>query len=113
MTPALLIGDATSLFLISMLALVGYRLLTGAIRLDGLFHERDAAGRLVYSPARLQLLLVTLVGIAQYFVQLSQRPANLSELPGIDTSTLSGLGGSQALFLASKAWAAYQARKSH
>jgi len=110
LTPAILLRNATAAFLLGMLLLVFYRMLTGGIRLAGLAHERDATGRLVYSPARLQLMLVSIVAAAQYFVQVLQHPAVLPKLPPVDTLTLSGLGGSQLLYLAFKAWAAYQAR---
>jgi hypothetical protein len=109
MTPTTLVEDATAAFLCFMPILIGYRILTGTIWLGGLIYERDGNGRLVYSPARLQLLLVTLTGVVQYLFQFTHKP---NALPGIDSLTLAGLGGSQFFYLASKAWSAYQARKN-
>ena len=108
MTPALLVRNVTAAFLVLVPAIIGYQMLTGRIWLAGLVYERDTKGRMVYSPARLQLLLITVAGAAQYLFQFIQKPA---AFPHIDGLTLTGLGSSQLLYLASKAWAGYQARK--
>jgi hypothetical protein len=84
-------------------------MLTGQIWLGGLLYERDPAGRLVYSPARLQLLVVTIAGAVQYLLEFIQKS---DELPGLSNSMLEGLGGSQLFYLACKGWAAYQAVKN-
>jgi hypothetical protein len=108
-TPGTFLQQATAGFLILALAVVVYRILTGGIQMAGLLYERGPSGRLVYSPARLQLILVTIMGAVQY---LSRFTHSTDKMPGVDALTLSGLGGSQVFYLASKAWAAFQARKS-
>jgi len=116
-TPEILVRDATAAFLVAVPAIIGYQILTGRIGLDGLLSERDPKGRMVYSPARLQLLLVTVAGAVKYVSQFIHKPTALPSvggltLMGVGGLTLMGLGGSQVLYLASKTWAAYQAGKS-
>jgi len=55
------------LVLIALALVVGYQLLSGKINMDGLLLEKTATGVGGYSPARLQLLLLTLVA-AFYFI---------------------------------------------
>ena len=107
MTPATLVADTTAAFLIAVPVVTIYHVFTGRIWLAGLLFERNPQGRMVYSPARLQLLLVTLMGAVQYLLHFIQKP---TEMPDIGGWNLLGLGSSQALFLASKAWTAIQAR---
>jgi len=109
MTPETLVRNATAAFLLLVPVIVVYQILTGRIWLGGLLYERDVTGLMVYSPARLQLLLITIVGAVQYVLLFSQDP---TKLPAVDGFTLTGLGGSQGLYLVSKAWAAYQAKKN-
>ncbi len=109
MTPADLVCGSTLCFLAATLAVILYHTLTGRVSMAGLLFERAPNGSLVYSPARVQLLLATVAGVGIY---LSRLNPNTSELPAMDPITLSGIGGSQTLYLASKAWAAYRAVKS-
>jgi hypothetical protein len=83
-------------------------MLTGRIWLAGLLYERDPAGKLVYSPARLQLLVTSLIGVVQYLMDFTSDP---TALPGVNPFVLAGVGGSQIVYLVSKAWAAYQAKQ--
>jgi len=106
--PDLFIRDATGAFLILVPAVIGWQILTGRIEMGGMLYERDPAGRLVYSPARLQLLLVSLAGAAQLLWRFTGNPDHLASANPL---VLAGMGASQLSYLASKAWAAYQAKK--
>ena len=106
MEPHLLVRNATATFLVVVPAIILWQMLTGRISLAGLLYERDPAGKLVYSPARLQLLVTSLIGVVQYLMDFTGDPATL---PGVNPLVLTGVGGSQIVFLVSKAWAAYKA----
>ena len=108
MAPADLVRVSTQCFLAAMAGIILFHILNGRISMAGLLYERAPDGRLVYSPARVQLLLTTLTGVAIYLSRLDPRSA---KLPDLDPATVAGMGGSQSFYLISKAWAAYQARK--
>jgi hypothetical protein len=108
LAPADLVRVSTLCFLAAMAGIILHHILTGRISMAGLLYERAPDGRLVYSPARVQLLLTTLTGVAIY---LSRFDPNSGKLPTLDPAAVTGVGGSQTFYLISKAWAAYQARK--
>jgi hypothetical protein len=107
-TPEIFVQRATSAFFLLVPAAIGWQILTGEIELTGLLYERDPAGRLVYSPARLQLLVVSIVAAFQFLWQFTSSPTRLST----PNQVILGLGTSQLYYLVSKAWASYQATKS-
>jgi hypothetical protein len=109
MAPENLIEGSTFCFLIALLVTILYQILTRRISIAGLLYERAPDGRLVYSPARVQLLLATLAGVATY---ISRFQPGTRELPAVDPVTVAGMGGSQTFYLLSKAIAAYRAVKS-
>jgi hypothetical protein len=107
-TPDAFVQRATSTFLLLVPAAIGWHLMTGHIELTGMLYERDSTGKLVYSPARLQLLVASMLGALQFLWQFTDNPARL---PAANPLILLGLGTSQVSYLVSKAWAAYQATK--
>ena len=94
----------------SLAAIVLMQMMTGAIRMRGLLCRKvgDAAG--AASPERVQLLITT-IGIAAMYLMSVARSADRTTLPEIDATLLSGVVGSHAVFLASKAVSAFRARR--
>lgn len=80
--------------------LIGYRILTGEIKTDGLFSAKDGDGGL--SPARIQLLVLTLTTAFYYLIQVMENPAN--GFPTVPQQLLLALGGSNAVYAGSKAY---------
>ena len=109
MAPENLIQGSSLCFLLTAPVIILYQILTRRIETAGLLYERAPDGRLVYSPARVQLLLATLTGVAIY---LTRFKPGTQELPAMDPVTVAGVGGSQGFYLLSKAIAAYRAVKS-
>jgi hypothetical protein len=76
--------------------IISYRLLTGAINIDCLLHSKAPGGG--YSPARLQLLLLTL-GSAVYYAYQCYSSKKFADVPSqLETA----LGGSNALYVVRK-----------
>ena len=90
-------AKAAVLLLLAMAAAVLYRLFTGGIRTRGLLLDTEGAG---HSPARLQLLIFTIVGAMQYLAMVVKDPTRLPDPP---QELLLLMGGSHALFMGSKA----------
>jgi hypothetical protein len=109
MAPENLIQGSSFCFLMTLPVIILYQILTRRISIAGLLYERAPDGRLVYSPARVQLLLATVTGVAIY---LTRFHPGTREFPAMDPVTVSGMGGSQTFYLLSKAIAAYRAVKS-
>lgn len=93
----------TSLFLILLAGVVGYKLLVQQINVKGLF--RDRTGGRSFSPARLQLLMVT-VSIAIYYVFLVIDSKETGKLPDMPNEFLMALTGSNSIFLGGKLYGA-------
>ena len=112
-------------------AVVLYKIVTGTISLEGLLDTKEpgkvprkapAGGpaaegvegvapgppvrRQTLSPARLQLLIFTVVVAAQYLHAIIVNTQRDS-LPGLPQGVVAALGGSQALYLGGKALSAY------
>jgi hypothetical protein len=88
------------LFLLTaLMTLIAYRLLTRQINTKGLLD--DKTGRGVFSPARLQMLIVTL-GIAIYYVAMVLKTKETGELPHLPKEFLLALGGSHLFYLGGK-----------
>ena len=95
-----------AIFLFGLAALVFYRLVTGGINLSGLLYQVDpVTGVRGFSPARVQLLVVTLLGAGYYVIQVASDP---SHLPDIPTELLALQGGSGVLYLGFKAFRVFQ-----
>ncbi|MBL8178646.1 MAG: hypothetical protein JNK48_28490 [Bryobacterales bacterium] len=92
-----LTAKGAALLLGLLAAAVLYRLLTGGIRTKGLL--LDSEGR-SHSPARLQMLVLSIGGAMHYLSLVAQNPAKLPDPP---QELLLLVGGSHALFMGSKA----------
>lgn len=90
--------------LLAFFAVVVWRILSGEISLDGLLDSKDSRGNGSYSVERAQLLIFTLLVAGKYLLAVIQNP-NRDSLPDLPTEWVALLGGSQAIYLAGKAWA--------
>ena len=103
-----------SILLLSLAAIVTYRLLTGQITLSGLLFDKNGetksdAGN--YSPARVQLLMLTIAGAAYYFsLVVINLHAGQVELPAIPEKWLLMLGGSHSIYLGGKTYSLFGAQ---
>ncbi|MSP00736.1 MAG: hypothetical protein EXR07_06770 [Acetobacteraceae bacterium] len=93
----------------TLMALIGYRLLTGQIRTTGLLLDNVGA----FSPSRLQMLLSTTFG-AGFYLFASLRGGNAgTDLPGTLPTLLAFLGGSHALYLTQKWFTLRPGKEAH
>ena len=83
-----------------------WKILAGAISLDGLLDSFDEQGNRSFSSARAQLLIFTILVAGNYVLAVIQNP-NRDVLPGMPDGLLAILGGSQAVYVAGKAWSAF------
>jgi len=83
-------------------AVVAFKILTGGISLAGLLDGRGPDGRHGFSPARLQMLVLSGFVAIQYLVAAMQS-APAGRLPKPSPTLLAIFGGSQAVYLAGKA----------
>lgn len=98
--------------IISALSLVvAGKLLNGDIDTGGLLQLKTPASPGQISPARVQLLLVTLAGAWQYLVQVLQHYSSHT-LPDLPNELLAVFAGSHTVYLASKAIPAFLAKPS-
>jgi hypothetical protein len=93
-------------WILGLAAIVLLQIMSGRIAIAGLLTTKDASGRPSFSPARLQLLIFTVVVAAQYFYKVFAHLGQDS-LPPLPPGVVAALGGSQAVYLAGKAFAAY------
>src|ERR1051326_8230465 len=106
----IVVSWTVGLFLVSLLALVLYRLLTGKINTQYLFYGQRRDGTLYFSPERVQLMIFTLwVGLSYlldtFETQVVHLPPNTTQvLPDVPTKTLALLGASHTIYLAGKAY---------
>jgi hypothetical protein len=98
------------IFLIGLLILVAYGMLTGTINTRGMLADKIGGGsgsspptpsRGGFSPARVQMLLATLA-VAFYYVGQVSTTAQTGTFPTIPKEMLYVLGGSHAFYLGSK-----------
>ena len=80
--------------------MIGYQILTGKIKTDGLLSAKDSKGGL--SPARVQLLVLTLAAAFYYLMQVISKPT--AGLPAAPKEMLLVLGGSNLFYAARKAY---------
>ena len=92
-----LVIKAFALLLGVLIATVVFQLLTGRIRTGGMMQDTAGSG---HSPSRLQMLIVSLLGAMQYLALAVKDPHHMPQPP---TELLLVVGGSQAIFMGSKA----------
>jgi hypothetical protein len=90
------------IFLISLAAIILYKMITGNICFDGLLTGDRKDGASYFSLGRTQLLIFTLIIAARYVKDVFAHPSTTS-LPEISTQSLELLGGSQLFYVAGKA----------
>ncbi|MBZ5607152.1 MAG: hypothetical protein LAP38_02755 [Acidobacteriia bacterium] len=95
---------AAFLLLAAFAAVIAGKMWRGDILLDGLLDSKDATGERSFSPARLQLLIITLAVAADYVHQVWISPQR-SSLPSLSKEVIAALGGSQAIYLGAKWYA--------
>jgi len=98
-TMALVLRIEVWCLLVGLAVIVAYRMLTGDIITKGLL--QDKGGSSGFSPARLQLLISTLV-VAFYYIGNALTNANTGQFPTIPNEMFLILGGSHAFYLGSK-----------
>ena len=90
-------------FLGSLAVIVGFKLLSGSIKVAGLLADKETGA---FSPGRLQLLLATLGGAVFYFSQIVSAD-DPSTLPPVPTELLLLLGGSNLGYLGGKIYSKF------
>lgn len=98
-TMALALRIEIWVFLIGLAVIVFYRMLTGPINIKGLLHDKGSS--LGFSPARLQLLISTVV-VAFYYIGQALSNTNTGQFPTVPNEMLLVLGGSHTFYLGSK-----------
>ena len=89
----------------TLAAIVVYQILTGKINTRGLFNDEHG----VFSPGRLQLLLVTLACASYVFSQVLESIARGEPgFPTLDPKWLLALFGSHAIYLGGKSYSMIQ-----
>ncbi len=86
-------------FLLGMVSAVVYQILTGKIKINGLFVEKNGSNK--YSTVRVQLLFFTLMGAFYYLYQVLGNP---TEFPDISGELLLMMGGSNMAYLGGKSY---------
>lgn len=97
---------AGSTLILGIAAVVLWQIVMGRIRLAGLLDTKDAGGRRSFSPARLQLLIFTVVVAGRYLHAVLVNPSQES-LPDLPLGVIAALGGSQAAYLSGKAFTTF------
>ena len=109
-TLSIIVSWMVGLFLLILLVLVLYRLLTGKINTQYLFYGQKFDGTRYLSPERVQLMIFTLwVGLSYlldtYETQVVHLPPGTKPvLPDVPTKTLALLGASHVIYLAGKVY---------
>ena len=91
-------------FLLTLAGTIAVRLLTGSINTTGLLRSKSRTKNESVSPARIQLLIFTLATAGTYLTQVLKSLGS-PQMPDVPQDTLITLGGSQALYLGTKAYA--------
>ena len=87
-------------FLGVLAAIVMYRLLTGAINVRGMLRSKNPRGKAVYSPERVQLLVIT---IAAALYLIGAVISSGKEFPTLPNEFAFALLGSHGIYLGGKA----------
>jgi hypothetical protein len=93
-----------SLFLVLLVLVIAYQMLTGRIRLKGLMRDKTT-GQL--SPGRVQLFAVTLMGAGGYLVKVLTAHSEAS-LPPVPADLLGAVGASSGIYLLGKFHSAFR-----
>lgn len=91
-----------ALFLGGLCGIILVQMLTGRISTRWLLYGRKNGER-YFSPERIQLLVLTLGGAADYLLNVLQMP-DLRSLPPVPQTWIGLLGGSNGLYLLGKAY---------
>jgi hypothetical protein len=86
------------ILLLGLTLVIAFKLLDGKIPTRGMLSEK---GKGEFSPARLQLLIASLIGALYYLLQ-ALGPESGGRLPDIPEEVLLALGGSNMLYLGAK-----------
>jgi hypothetical protein len=92
--------------LLGLFGLVLWKIAVGEISLAGLLATKEPGGGSTFSPARLQLLIFTVVVAGNYLHAMLANPQGPS-LPTLPYSVIAALGGSHAVYLGSKVMSAF------
>jgi hypothetical protein len=84
------------------LGVILFNIANGKISLAGLLDTKGPAGPPTFSPARLQMLIATIVVAGQYLHAIVVNPLQNS-LPTLPPAAVAVLGGSHAVYLGGKA----------
>jgi len=84
-----------------LIVVVVSKLFTGGVTLSGLLTVKGGGDRDTFSPARLQMLMSTVLAAMYYLLQVINNPS-ASSLPNVPTPLLGILGGSHAIYLGGK-----------
>ncbi|HEX3526397.1 MAG TPA: hypothetical protein VH988_04960 [Thermoanaerobaculia bacterium] len=103
---AKLITFAGALLTCGFFGVVALKIVTGEMSLAHLLDAKDGTPNGSYSPARLQLLIFTVVVAANYLHGVITNPQQNS-LPDLPMSVVAALGGSHAVYLGSKAFSTF------
>ena len=97
---------AASAWILGLVAVIVLQIVMGRIAVAGLLASKDAEGRTSFSPARLQLLIFTVVIAARYLYTVFTSPSQAS-LPSLPPGVVAALGGSQMVYLGGKAFSRF------
>jgi hypothetical protein len=86
-------------FLITLVVIVGYRMITKQINVEGLLLDKTS-GR-TFSPGRLQMLIVSM-SVAIYYLMLIMDIKDTTRLPDMPNEFILALGGSHGIYLMGK-----------
>lgn len=90
-------------FLLGSLALVVvFKMLTGGINMKGLLDDKKDKQTAGFSPARVQLLILTLFG-AGYYLLLTVKDGYPTEFPEVPQELIALVGGGNLVYLGAKA----------
>jgi len=82
--------------------IVGYQMLTGKINTTGLLDDKKDKQTAGFSPARVQLLIMTLFG-AGYYLLLTVKDGYPTEFPEVPQELLALVGDGNLVYLGAKA----------
>jgi hypothetical protein len=89
------------ILLSGLMVVVVYKLFTGGVTLSGLLMVKGGDDDNTFSPARLQMLMSTVLAGMYYLLQVINNPSTNS-LPDVPTPLVGILGGSHAIYLGGK-----------
>ena len=84
-----------------LMVVVVYKLFTGGVTLSSLLMVKGGADDNTFSPARLQMLMSTVLAGMYYLLQVINNPPSNS-LPDVPIPLVGILGGSHAIYLGGK-----------